>query len=254
MREILLYFSLKYHGSWEKIYSAILNKEEVNYEEARKVFESYKGSNFITILDENFPDYLKNINSPPFVLFYKGDLNILNDPKRIAVIGSRECSNYGIRACKELVEELVENNFTIISGLAKGIDKQAHLSALEKQGHTIAVMPCGLNNRYPISNSLLFDEIINLGGLVISEYPDDVLATKDKFGIRNRLISGLASKVLVIEAKSKSGTLVTVTHALYQNRDVYCVPNTIYSDSICNNLIKQGAKLVENVEDIIEDF
>lgn len=253
MEDILVYFAIKYEGDWDKIYGAINRKEKVDPTEMKQVLDTNK-SNCITLLSENYPSRLKNIYKPPFVLFYKGDINLLNSKnKTIGVVGSRNNSGYGASATTNLVRELVDNEFIIVSGLAKGIDAIAHKSCLEKNGKTIAVVANGINIFYPSANKEL-QQTIEENGLVISEYPDFKASNKENFPKRNRIIAGLSDSILVTEASNKSGSMITVSRALEMGKDIYCVPYQMGSNSGCNSLIKEGAKLVESVKDILIDM
>ena len=177
-------------------------------------------------------------------------------------MGCREASEYGIKAAKYFSYNLAKYGINIISGLAKGIDSYAHFGSVYANqenilsGKTIAVLGCGLDIIYPKENTLLADEIVKTGGLIISEYPLGTKPEKRNFPARNRIISGLSKGVLVIEAKEKSGTLITVDFALEQGRDVFVVPGNINSiNSVgTNDLIKQGAHIVTNVNDIIQFY
>ena len=248
MRKILLFFALKYKGQWNKIYKALENKERVNDEELKKI-DHYK--NFITIVDEDYPKSLKRIFQPPFVLFFKGDKKILETDKKLAVIGSRECSLKGKENTFKIIKKL--ENFVIVSGLAKGIDATAHESALQNNLKTIAVLGTGINYCYPNENYDLYKKIAK-NGIIISEYPNDFQGEKENFKIRNRLISGLSQGIIIIESKRKSGTMNTAKFALEQNKDIFCIPSSDLMNSGNNLLIKQGAKLIEESKDIINDL
>ena len=250
MEDILIYFAIKYEGDWDKIYSAINKKEKVDLTEIRKVVDENKSS-CITLLSECYPSKLKNIYKPPFVLFYKGNINLLDSTKKtIGVVGSRNNSDYGEKVTTSLVSDLTDNDFVIVSGLAKGIDAIAHKACLNKNGNTIAVLGNGLEVFYPSENKDLQKEIENKG-LVISEYPDFKESNKENFPKRNRIIAGLSDSILVTEASNKSGSMITVSRALEMGKDVYCVPYKIGVNSGCNTLIKEGAKLIESINDIL---
>lgn len=207
----------------------------------------------ININSKWYPEKLKNISSPPKELYCLGNLKLLN-MKSIAIIGSRNFSNYGKRAAEDFSYNLAKEGICIISGLARGVDSFAHSGALESNGYTIAVLGSGLNNIYPKENKELFDRIINNNGLIISEYPLGTKPLKQHFPARNRIISGLSEGVLVIEAKKNSGTNITVDFALEQGKDVYVIPGNIYSKTSdgTNFLIKEGAIPVTSYEDIIK--
>ncbi len=225
----------------------------------------------IPIVDKSYPQLLKEIYDPPVSLYIKGNKDILNN-NGIAIIGCRQASEYGKKAAKYFGYNLSKMNINIISGLAKGVDSYSHIgncyAILEKLcskkgiyqhesqenicGKPIAVIGSGLDIVYPKENKELEKKIINLGGCIISEYPVGTKPNKINFPARNRIISGISKGVVVIEAKEKSGTLITVDFALEQGRDIYVVPGNINSvNSVgTNNLIKQGAKLITSYNEI----
>lgn len=250
MRKILLYFSLKYEGDFMKIYNAIKAKEKVLPENIKNV-ESKINCNYITIIDNNYPTCFKNILWSPFVLFYYGDLSLIDQTQSVSVIGNRKNSDYGKEMCCKLVKELKDFDKTIVSGMALGIDSIAHNSAIENNMKTIAVLGSGIDYVYPKSNKYLYN-IIKHNGLIISEYPNSLIPKPDNFLFRNRIIAALSSHIVVIEAKYKSGTMNTVSYGLEYGKDICCVPALGNIESGCNMLIKQGAKLVECAKDIFE--
>lgn len=253
MNEILVYLSIVHKGNWNIIYKSILDKESVDKDKIKEVVNKIDCS-YTTILDENYPDCLKSIYKPPFVLFYKGNLSLLTEnSKKIAVIGSRLNSDYGKQATETICEGLVKNNCIIVSGFAKGIDSIAHKSCLQNNGKTIAVLGNGFNIIYPKENKELYKQIINKG-LLLTEYPPFVAPEKNYFLERNRIISGISEAIVVMEAKTKSGTMNTVSYALEDGKQIFCVPDKYNNDSGCNKLIKEGAKLIENVQDILEEL
>jgi DNA processing protein len=211
----------------------------------------------ITIDDKNYPKLLKQIYDPPFVIYYKGDLDAFNDFS-LAVVGTRKFTAYGQQVTEKMVRELVTSGLTIVSGLAYGIDTLAHQATVDSGGKTIAVLASGLDqqNIYPSQNRYLADKIQAHGGLIISEYPLGIMPLRHHFPQRNRLISGLSLGTLVIEAGEKSGAVITAMHALDQNRDVFAIPGNIYSQysSGTNSLIKMGAKLISGSKDILESL
>ena len=204
----------------------------------------------ININEREYPQALKKIYDPPISLYVKGNIKKLNN-KNIGIVGCRECTTYGKKSAEYFAYNLSKQNINIVSGLAKGIDSYAHLGSLNT-GNTIAVLGNGLDMIYPKENLELANEIIKKGGTIISEYPCGSKPDKMKFPARNRIISGISSGIIVIEAKEKSGTLITVDFALEQGRDVFVVPGNINSiNSVgTNDLIKQGARLVTTYEDI----
>ncbi len=253
-REILIYLSLINEGNWEDILQDIKRKRKDFTEEDVKTALSSIKSNTITIIDDEYPDYLKRLFKPPIVLFYYGDISLMQDPsKSISVVGSRKCSDYGERMTNKIVSELASKEFVIVSGLAKGIDSIAHKAALSAGGKTIAVLGSGIDNCYPKENYLLYEEI-KKNHLLISEYPNDVLPNKENFPIRNRIIAYLSRTLLITEASKNSGSFITTSYALQNGSDICCVPHDAEKGSACNHLIKEGAKLVESAKDVIEEI
>lgn len=209
----------------------------------------------ITYFDSYYPNQLKHIPDPPFVIYAKGNLNLLKEAKSISVIGTRNPTINGRYKVNYFVAPLVKENWIIVSGMARGIDSFAHQKTLELKGWTISVLGSGFNHIYPKENIKLFNKIKN-HGLVISEYPPNIKAQRHHFPERNRIISGLTKGTIVIESGEKSGTLITVDQALDQGREVYVVPGELLEKQTLGNnkLIQQGAKLILNTNDIIEDF
>ncbi len=179
----------------------------------------------INIGDANYPEKLQHIYAKPKTLYVIGDETILNSKSKvIAVIGCRQCSEYGKRISYLLASELAKKGIIIISGFARGIDTMAHQATVSVKGKTIAVLGCGLDVIYPPENIELYKNVIRNGGAIISEYPLGTKPLKQHFPARNRIISGISDGVLVVEARKKSGTLITVEHALDQGKDIYAVP------------------------------
>jgi DNA processing protein len=201
-----------------------------------------------------YPDALKEIYDPPPLLFVRGNPQILIYPQ-ISIVGSRNPSALGNKTAFDFAFELSKYGFAITSGLALGIDATAHQGALSAAGFTIAVAGTGLDRVYPSSNRDLALEIVNTGAMV-SEFPPGTTAKGSNFPRRNRIISGLCQGLLVVEAAQKSGSLITARMALEQNREVFAIPGSIYSPLSrgCNAMIKEGAKLVESPQDIIDEL
>jgi len=212
------------------------------------------GIRIITPLDDEYPKALKTIHDPPLALYIRGSLRPVDD-HALGMVGSRKATHYGLSTADRLAYQLAQSGFTIVSGLARGIDTAAHQGALKAQGRTLAVLGAAIDRLYPSENAELADAIAQ-NGAVISEYPLGRSADRQTFPYRNRIISGLSMGVVVIEAGFKSGSLHTVDAALEQGRSVFAVPGRIDHPSAkgTNHLIKNGAKLVDNLRDILEEF
>ncbi|MFC4892458.1 DNA-processing protein DprA [Pseudofrancisella aestuarii] len=208
----------------------------------------------IHFFDDDYPENLKETHSPPIILYCIGDTYLLKKTQ-ISIVGSRNNTIYGDNCTKKLVSELVNHGFTITSGLAYGIDTLAHKYTLKNNGKTIAVLGTGIDIIYPAINENLANQII-ASGLIVSEFAFGTTPQRYNFPQRNRIISGLSTGVLIIEATEKSGSLITAKYALEQNKEVFAVPGSIFSKAStgCNNLIKQGAKSVTSIEDILNEL
>ncbi|MGO4887793.1 DNA-processing protein DprA [Anaerobacillus sp. MEB173] len=209
----------------------------------------------ITIVDERYPKLLKEIYDPPWVLYCKGDHTYLNNQQLISVVGTRYPSKNGLASLKTLLLPIIEKSWVIVSGLALGIDISAHQLAVENRGKTIAVLGSGFDHIYPKAHQLMV-ETLERDHLLISEYPPFVKPAKWHFPMRNRIISGLTKGTIVIEAREKSGSLITADQALQQGREVFAVPGSILEKRSVgtNQLIQQGAKLVLNSDDILTEL
>ena len=231
----------------------IKSKEMFN---SKKFFENLALLNihFVTVDDKEYPSKLMPYDHKPFYLFYKGKLP---DEKKaaVAMVGARACSNYGRRTSKNIAKELSDRGVQIISGMARGIDTYSGLGALEGKTPSFAVLGCGVDICYPSENIELYEQLCKTGG-IISEYPPGSKPLAWHFPQRNRIISGLSDKVVVIEAKEKSGSLITVKWALEQGKDIMAVPGQINEklSSGCNRLIKAGAGIITSAEDIVEEL
>lgn len=232
-------------------------KKAIETFDPEKLIKKYKnlGIKPISIECDNYPKLLKEIPDPPAVLFTKGRFET-PDELNIGVVGSRKYSWYGKRAVQEIVHKLAQSKITIVSGMALGIDSIAHKTTLEAHGRTIGVLANGLSEIYPSSNRSLAEAILAHNGAIVSEYPPGVPPYKSNFPLRNRIISGMSLGILVIEAASKSGTLLTAKSALDYNRELFAVPGSIFSSTSigANNLIKYGAKLVNSAQDIVDEL
>jgi DNA processing protein len=213
-----------------------------------------KGIRVVAYQDEGYPRVLREIEGAPIVLYMKGGYQP-DDRYGIAVVGSRKHTQYGEAVAQRISGELASAGFTIISGMARGIDTLSHSAALAAGGRTIAVLGCGLDVHYPAENRGLMQKIA-AAGCAISEFPLGTMPNRENFPRRNRLISGLSLGVLVVEATLKSGSLITANYALEQNKEVFAVPGNITSSNSegTNRLIRQGAKVVTGTTDIIEEL
>lgn len=209
----------------------------------------------VTILDSQYPELLKQIHDPPLVLYTMGDQTLLKSEPKLSVIGTRQPSQEAKIKVIKIVQPLIEHQWTIVSGMARGVDGFAHELSLRLRGKTIAVLGGGFYHIYPREHQGLFQAIVK-HGLVISEYPPDVPPARYHFPERNRIISGLSFGTLVVEAKERSGTLITVDQALDQGREVYAVPGSPFIPQTkgCHQMIQDGAKLVIDAQDILEDW
>jgi len=208
------------------------------------------GADVITIKDKTYPELLRHIPDPPIVLYKKGTLKTCSNT--LAVVGSRKATFEGIALAEKIANTLSSLGITIVSGLARGIDASAHKGALSETGKTIGVLGCGIDICYPAENIRLFDKVGD-EGLLLTEYSPGVSPLNYHFPERNRIIAGLSKGILVIEASGRSGSLITARLGLEYARDVMAIPGSIFGDEHkgANALIKQGAKLVDGIEDII---
>ena len=260
-----------FHNNFELAFKADINKlisagidEKTAYEfivERKKIYPdeiieklNREKIKIIKLGDDNYPALLSEIYDPPALLYCKGDLK--KDECCVGIVGTRKVSAYGKQVTENFSSKLEESGLIIVSGMALGVDSFAHSTVLKSKGRTIAVLGTGIDDKsiYPRSNYYLSKKIVSEGGAVISEFPIGTLLLRYNFPQRNRIISGLSLGVLVIEAGERSGALITASCALDQNRDVFAVPGNIYSTVSIgpNNLIKQGAKLVSNADEILE--
>jgi DNA processing protein len=212
------------------------------------------GVHIVHYWDASYPELLKKIYDPPILLYVKGALPVKNE-KTLAVVGMRKASHYGNSVAEKLSKEMAEHGITVVSGLARGIDSWAHRGALKGGGRTVAVFGCGLDTVYPPENGVLAGDIAQCGAL-ISEFPMNTEPLAGHFPRRNRIISGLSSGTVVVEAGERSGALITAFMALDQGREVFAVPGSVqsYRSKGTHRLIREGAKLVENLDDVLAEF
>lgn len=247
--QLKIYFFLK-DEDIDKIYDS----KQLNLNKELKILKE-QNINVISLSNDNYPLYLKNISHPPVFLYYKGNIDLLKN-RIIGIVGTRKPTTYGKVSCEKLTTELVNSGITTVSGLALGIDAICHKTTLELNGNTIAVVGSGLDVIYPYENKKYWNDIIE-HGLILSEFPLGTKPLSYNFPMRNRIIVGIAKGILVIESKAKGGSLITASIALDEGRDIFAVPGDIYSPvSIgTNNLIKKSeAKLVSCGNDILKEF
>ncbi|HEO6986841.1 TPA: DNA-protecting protein DprA, partial [Streptococcus agalactiae] len=219
----------------------------------KKLRQEFKKFPVLSILDSNYPLELKEIYNPPVLLFYQGNIELLSKPK-LAVVGARQASQIGCQSVKKIIKE-TNNQFVIVSGLARGIDTVAHVSALKNGGSSIAVIGSGLDVYYPTENKKL-QEYMSYNHLVLSEYFTGEQPLKFHFPERNRIIAGLCQGIVVAEAKMRSGSLITCERALEEGREVFAIPGNIIdgkSDG-CHHLIQEGAKCIISGKDILSEY
>ena len=226
---------------------------ELAHDELAKAVQAK--ARIISLNDPKYPPRLKEIYDPPVILYVKGSVEVLSEPG-IAMVGTRHPTPYGSGMAERLATDLAARGLVIISGMARGIDSSSHRGAIAANGKTVAVLGTGIDVAYPRENTRLAEQILALGGALISEFPVGTSPVPQNFPIRNRIISGMSAGVLVVEAAEYSGTRITSRCALEQNRDVYAVPGNVTNKNSWgpNTLIKQGAKLVATWEDVWEEL
>lgn len=232
-----------------KVKATLAKTKNMSY--VSNCIKNWNNPKFITILSGNYPYLLKETANPPIIIYYKGDVKAYD--KCISIVGSRTCTQYGLDCAYGFAKNLSLVGVTVVSGGARGIDSKAHEGALDAGGRTISVLGCGIDVVYPPENVRLFDRIVEAGGAVITEYHPGDRPNSWHFPERNRIISGISSGVLVVEAGEKSGALITARLADEEGRDVFCVPGNITSKTSkgANSLIKIGANLVDDYQDIM---
>ena len=250
---ILVHLAVKYEGEWDRIYDAIKRKEHLEPNEVASTNKALKCKT-TTLMDSDYPPSLKKIYKPPLVLFYYGDLSLVSEEEKcVSYVGSRDSSTYGNKMAEILAGGIAKEGFTIVSGMARGIDGVATRAALDAGGKAVAVLGTGIDFPYPSSNTDLYKRIKE-EGLVLSERPGRYPPSQDKdtFPARNRIIAGLSKLTIVGEANRHSGTLITVGYALDFGKDVACVPSHADEDSACNLLIRDGAPVVCSTMDALD--
>ena len=251
-RILLIYLAVKFEGDFDKMMIALETKStDIPYKEALKVYDSLK-CRVVTILDYDYPRKLLHSYRPPLVLFYYGDISLMDKPS-MAVVGSRECDELGVQATEKIVSGFAKGN-VVVSGLAKGIDTVAHECTIKNGGRTIAVLGSGIDYCYPPENKALYQEI-KKKHLVISEYPFKTLPDRNHFPMRNRIIVGLSDVVYVPQVNSyMSGTMITLTIALETEKPIYVAPYPPGSHTINNRIINEGSGVADTLEQMLEEL
>ena len=249
-RDTLVYLSIKYGGDYAKITSAIRLREEVDLEEVERVVANLRCKT-VTVLDKDYPKSLRWAIRYPFVLFYMGNLSLLDDFSRtFTVVGAREASEYSLRKTSEICDQLAREGYVIISGLARGIDTAA-LEAANRYGKAVAILGNGLDYYYPYENMGLQKSIAK-NGLLISEYPLGIPPEGFHFLHRNRIVAAVGNVTLAMECKLHSGTMNTIYYTMAYGHDLGCLAQPASEDNGCNSLVKEGAALIEDAQDAID--
>ena len=247
-KQILIAHAIYFEGDWNKLIDAIKKREYLPEEDIIRISSNLKCS-AITLLDKEYPEYLKHVFKPPIVLFYEGDISLIQNPdKCLSVVGTRHPSEKAKEVTTDIVLKTCKKYITV-SGLASGIDRTAHVAAIQGGGKTVAVLGSGINYCYPSENQDIFDKI-KKEHLLISEYPPGASPSPDHFPFRNRLIAAFSKGILITESTIKSGTSITASFGLYYGKEVMCLPSSDYNNSGCNKFIKEGAYLVEDADDV----
>ena len=253
-RNILIYYAVIYNGDYDAVLQAAVKKEHPDEKEVERVVKALK-CKVVTMLDEDYPLYLKRSLRAPIVLFYYGDISLIDDyhhKYNLGVVGTRKSTEYGLTHTERIVKDLAKD-CTIVSGMALGIDTRAHESAIKYGAKTVAVLGSGIDHPYPYENINLYKNIIKHGGLVVSEYPGNFSPLMENFPARNRLIALFSNAILVTEAYNyKTGTAITVRLANEYRRQVMAIPYPLEAtNSFCNQLIYEGFKMVRDAHDVL---
>ena len=250
-RLLLIHLAVKYGGDYDKITLAVEAREDVPYEVALKTFKSLK-CKVLTILDYDYPQKLKEVYRPPYVLFYYGDISLL-DKRIIATVGSRDVNEFGKLSTEAILKELAPG-YVVISGLARGIDTIAHMCAIRNKAKTIAVLGSGLDYVYPAENKYLY-QIIKKNHLVISEYPGNTPPNPTNFPARNRIVVALSDCIFVPQINDyATGTMISINIGANLGKPVLIAPHPFYSQTINNKIIDEGAIMAVDIRQIKEDI
>ena len=252
IHDILVAMSVKSSGDWEKVYMMLKQKVPITKEEIDEAYGKLK-CKCLVFTDAIYPESLKNIWHPPLVLFYYGNISLLDSSKIISVVGSREPNEYSIETTERIIREILnkDREVVIASGMAKGIDSKAQRTAMDLGMGVISILGSGIDRPYPDSSADLYQYCKSGKGLVLSEYPLEIPPERDHFPFRNRIIAGLCRSLLVTECKVRSGTSVTVWHAIEFGKNVLVVPHDYKDDDMTGQLIKDGADVALEGSDIL---
>ncbi len=250
-KDALVYLSMISGGEFDKIMELIHDDVRIDPFEAEKLVSTLDCQT-VTILDPNYPEAMKHMFAPPVVLYYYGNFELMNQYKRTyAYVGSREPDQYAKDMARKISKECADLGLILVNGMARGIDGESLRGALEAKGKCIAVLGCGIDNPYPISNKDIYAKL-KLEGLIVSEYPPGIEPSPEKFPDRNRIVVGLSKGVVIGSSKEKSGTMITAKLAADNFREVGAVPYRATDDNICNQLIKSGVYLIESGQDVLD--
>lgn len=233
----------------------ISKKAEPLVEKSLKWLSENPNRHIMCLKDSNYPKNLANTSAPPLILYMEGNLGLINNPQ-FSIVGTRHPTGHGIESAYRFARDLANNQLTITSGMALGIDKHAHIGGLKGESKSIGVIGTGIDLTYPMSNKELYSQMLNEGGLIISEFPLQTPPHVSNFPRRNRIIAGLSLGCLVVESDIDGGSMISANYSLEMGREVMAIPGSIYNPVArgCHKLIKNGAKLVENVNDILEEL
>lgn len=255
-RQVLFYFSNKYNGDFKLAFEAIKAKEKLD-ESLLSYYLSLNKANFVTLLDENYPECFKNIYNPPLVIYYYGDINLIGKLPILGVVGSRKITSYGQKSLDMLFNNLdASKEFALASGMAYGVDSYSQYLAIQNNIKVISVLGSGIEQIYPLASKKIYNYCKDPNnGLVISEYPNNVLPLKDHFPRRNSILASIITSLLVVEGEIQSGTSITVKDVLNLGKDILCIPNRIDSKyKLTNRLIKDGGEICLSIDDIYQSL
>lgn len=252
--EFLLAMAFREGGNWNGILGEVKKKRYVSEEEIHEAYSKVKG-NFILFNDDNYPEKLKNVIYPPFVMFTHGNQKVLEEKRILGVVGSRNLSDYGKRMTEKIINEVLDTlpDTVVISGLARGADETAMRTAIKRKAKIIGVSGAGIDSVYPSSSKDIYDYCKGNNGLLISEYPQEEKPDSDHFPMRNRILVGLCDVLLVVEGEERSGTSISVGYGIDQGKTVMAIPRNIDDPkTLTNKLVKDGAESVLSGQDVIE--